>query len=209
VADERALIENMLQHPSLYTSESCGCRQQIDLLCAGIRKACGGEMIKLRHYIANFFICAAQAFSPVPLDTDFKEYLGSVGATNKAVRIANYIKQNCSQDISVQSTSQALNYSTRHIQRVITDYYGISFSEMLTQYRLGRAMFLLCNTGDALEIIGEKSGFRDAKGLYRNFKEYLSMTPSDFRKETQAVSAESPPASENVQLNKRTDSIES
>ena len=102
--------------------------------------------------------------------------------TNKAIRINEYICSNFMHDITVQSVASALNYSPRHLQRIIMEYYSVSFSDLLIQYRLAMAKSLLGLSDYSIETVSEKCGFSSIRSFEKNFKERLGITPTAFRK---------------------------
>ncbi|GEM_PF-1985906 len=182
IEDEEVLLKNMLSHSCLHTQDFCGCRNEVDMLCRELANGRMGGLVKIRNYVANFFISAIQSFSKINKRSDFEELIQSEGILNKAVRIADYMWRNCAQDLTIKSVARALNYSPRHVQRIISDYFCISFFELLIQYRLGQAENMLRYTDDSLELVGERAGFRNAQGLRRCFKAHLSITPSEYRR---------------------------
>jgi AraC-like DNA-binding protein len=179
--DERDLLGNLLSHPWLHAKDICGCRQEIDSLCLGLAKKYMGEFVKMRSYLLNFFISAIQSFSEVHQRPDF-DTIVNVGIVNKAVRIAYYVWNHCSDALTVRSIAAALNYSPRHIQRIISEYFNINFSDLLIQSRVGYAKLLLCTTTASMEIISEKAGFGSSKSLCKHFKASTNLSPSEYRK---------------------------
>ena len=193
VEDEVRLLENMQSHDVLHAKDICGCLHERKSFCIEQENGRMGGIVKLYGYLTNFFISAIQSFSDVRKRPDLAELINSEGIRNRAVRIAKYMWKHCDQDITIQTVAMDLNYSRRHVQRIISEYFGMGFAELLTQYRLGKAKTLLCHSNDSLERVAQKSGFNDARTLRRKFKEQLDLTPSDYRsqmKQRQSVQSQ-------------------
>lgn len=182
VEDEISLLENLRRHDVLHAADVCGCDRDIQHLYEEQQREWIGGIIKLQNYVTNFFITALQSFVDVRTRPDQDELLVNEGIRNKAVRIAEHIRIHCEKDLTIQRVADELNYSTRHVQRILSDYFGLGFFELLTLYRLGKAKVLLCRPGVSIEMVAQQSGFGDANKLRRKFKEHLHITPTEYRK---------------------------
>ncbi len=180
VKDEKRVLENMLKHEFSKVSDSCGCRMAIDILCRNLESRRMGEFIKLQNLVTDFLISAAQSFSVVLRRSDFDE-ITDVGISNNAVKIASYIKQHHTEDISLQSVSEALSYSPRHIQRMILEYFNVTFTDLLHEYRIGTAKKLLFESDYSIEILSQKVGYSDRRSFCKHFKNRVGFTPSEYR----------------------------
>jgi AraC-like DNA-binding protein len=181
VSDEMFLIQNMICHDSLQGKDECGCIYELQILCETFAHKTLGGLLRINNYLSNFFISAAQSFAKGRSRADFDQLVFCETTKNKAIRISDWIWKNCTEDLNLKEVSEHFNYSPRQIQRIIFDYFGIGFLDLLTQYRLGRAKCLLSHTMDSIELISQASGFHTAKNLRRNFKESFGVTPSKYR----------------------------
>jgi AraC-like DNA-binding protein len=187
--DEQYLIQNMLKRRFLHAKDSCGCRAEIDSICACITKKYMGSMIKLHNYVLNFFISALQSFSNYRRRPDVEQVI-NIGILNKAERIAAYIADHCCEALTVEQVSNALHFSPRHIQRIVSDYYHIRFLDMLNYCRIGRAKQFLCNSEYSIEYISCRCGYGSAQILCKHFKQNEGISPSAYRKK---MKCEEPP----------------
>ena len=180
VKDEKKIVEKMLDYKYAQVEDSCDCMNTIEKLCQDLKSRRMGEYIKLRNLVTDFLLSAAQSFSIVRSRKDFDE-ITDVGISNKAIKIAEYIKNHHTEDISLQSVSEALAYSSRHIQRIILEYYNVTFSDLLHEYRIGKAKRMLFESDWSIEILSQKVGYNTRKSLCKHFKNRVGLTPSEFR----------------------------
>ena len=186
IKDERFLIQNMRAHPWLRAQDGFGCRAAVDSLCYSQQTHYMGDFIKIRNYMANFFISALQAYSPIKSRPDFIEAITPENERikNQTLKIAHYIQTHYTDDLSIENVSRALSYSPRHIQRMVSGYFGMSFSNLVLCYRIGHAQHLLYLTDLTIEQISERCGFSSSKIFTRHFKEQHGMTPTEYRHQT-------------------------
>ena len=181
VDEEEVLVSRLLDKTTVLARDTCGCLVELRSICRSLSRGRTGEYTKIKNYLSNFFISAIQSLCKASVTEDFSEdYFSAV--SNKAVRIRTYMISHCDQPLTVQSVSSALSYSPRHVQRIISDYYGISFSRMLTECRLNRIKWLLTHTDESLDYICEESGINSSASLYKLFKKNTGMSPTEYRK---------------------------
>ncbi len=84
-------------------------------------------------------------------------------------------------NLSINELACQLHMSPRHINRILLDYYGITFHEKLMATKVKFAELLLRTTD---QTIGEISANCDvtAACLIENFKKNYGMTPAKYRK---------------------------
>jgi AraC-like DNA-binding protein len=86
-------------------------------------------------------------------------------------------------NITIKSIAKLLNLSTRQVQRLIKEKYGISFLEMRTQSRLNAAANMLVSyQNNSIQKIAENVGFTDCVYFSSKFKEHFGIRPSEYRK---------------------------
>ncbi|MGC9459973.1 helix-turn-helix transcriptional regulator [Vibrio genomosp. F10] len=96
-------------------------------------------------------------------------------------RASRYIENHYSQGIKISDLCQKLHMSESSAYRMFERHYGMSFSEHLKQYRIGKSCELLINTRFPIALVAEKTGFKNLSNFNRQFKELKTMTPSEFR----------------------------
>lgn len=181
ITDEKQLVRQLCSSPTAICRDSGAVKDCIDRLCAALRDNLVGTPSRLPALLSELLLCAMQCFSGCSVRQKPIAANESV-LTNKAIRINEYICSNFMHDITVQSVASALNYSPRHLQRIIMEYYSVSFSDLLIQYRLAMAKSLLGLSDYSIETVSEKCGFSSIRSFEKNFKERLGITPTAFRK---------------------------
>ena len=99
-----------------------------------------------------------------------------------AERIKAYIDNNLTQDISLSSISEYVNYSPTYVSRVFRQHYGASYIDYLNSSRVKLSQELLSARGDlSVKEIGFQVGFNNLQSFFRIFKKYTGMTPLQYR----------------------------
>ncbi len=88
------------------------------------------------------------------------------------------------QKVDVNQLAAELHVSRRHVNRILHEYYGMSFEEMVLERKLKLAEHLLLNTSKSIAEISEICGFSPSY-LNRTFKEKFKTTPAKYRKMNQ------------------------
>lgn len=99
----------------------------------------------------------------------------------KMLDISTYMFENF-QTVTLKSLADHFNYSESYLCRLIRQYSGESFTQIMKSYRLDRASKLLLDTNMKLDDICDAIGYKDATQFIRDFKKKYQMTPSKYRK---------------------------
>jgi two-component system, response regulator YesN len=113
--------------------------------------------------------------------------LNEMNETNKELNsieaIANYIKQNYAEEISLQEFSEKFYLSREYISRKFKQIYGVNLSEYIVSIRINKAKELLKFPNLKIYEIAGKIGYQDDKYFRKVFKKIVGMTPNEYRKE--------------------------
>lgn len=101
---------------------------------------------------------------------------------NKLSTITDYMKQNYSKELSLESLARIFNYSPTYLSRMFRKYAQMSYKTYLDDLRLRHAYNDLVNTDLSIGMIAEKNGFAGSKAFARVFKERYGVLPSEYRK---------------------------
>lgn len=85
-------------------------------------------------------------------------------------------------DISLSELAQFFNYSERQMARILKDYTGKTFTELIQNAKLTKACDLLKNTDMPIQMIIETTGYSNCSYFYNIFKEQYQITPAKYRK---------------------------
>ena len=90
-------------------------------------------------------------------------------------------------DYRVEDVASFVGLSRSQLFRVCRRYGGRSPQQMLSQLRLSRAKQLLSGTGLTLAEVAASSGYASAARLGEVFRDALGMTPTEYRRRTDAT----------------------
>lgn len=88
-----------------------------------------------------------------------------------------------SENLSLESLSQALGVHPVHISRAVPKYLASSLGDYLRQEKIKKALSYMLNSSYSLTEIANLCGFSDQSHFTRTFKNYLHVTPRAFRKQ--------------------------
>lgn len=100
---------------------------------------------------------------------------------NKLSEIVDYIKDNYSEEITLERLGSTFGYSSTYISKMFQKYAGCGFKKYLENVRLEHAVKELDQTKDSLDIIAARNGFPDRKALSKAFQNLYNMTPRQYR----------------------------
>jgi AraC-like DNA-binding protein len=111
---------------------------------------------------------------------------GSNPLKDKIIRLLDQEKVYRHEDITLPKLSEMLDESLHDVSRVINQEIGLTFNDMVNQYRIRDAKeFLLKESReDKILCVALECGFKSIATFNRAFKKYTQMTPSEFRQRT-------------------------
>jgi iron complex transport system substrate-binding protein len=93
-----------------------------------------------------------------------------------------YLEKHYREPVMFQEIADMFGISGGQLTRLFKKKEGMSLQEYLIQRRIEAACHDLKHTEATIKEIATGSGFADEKNLFRMFKKYYKMTPSDYRK---------------------------
>ena len=100
-------------------------------------------------------------------------------------QIEMWFADNFANQITEEDLANEISISKRHLSRVFSDIYGMSFREKLIEVRLHRAAQLLEQTDFNVDKIALAVGYRSFSGFLRAFVDFFGCTPHQYRKNRQ------------------------
>lgn len=95
--------------------------------------------------------------------------------------ILNYIDENLSGDLSLNTLAKISFVSPSHISRVFKSNFNMNITDFITTKRIILAKELLINHDYPISYIAEKCGYNSLPHFYRTFKDETLFTPSGYR----------------------------
>lgn len=95
--------------------------------------------------------------------------------------ILKYIEQHLD-TITLKELSAFFNYSDRQITRILKDYTGKTFTELLQESRLSKACELLKQPDVSIHSIIGTVGYSNATYFYSLFQNRFGLTPTEYRR---------------------------
>ncbi len=98
-------------------------------------------------------------------------------------RVYGYIMENYRKKITAQEVASMVNMSESAFSHFFKKSTNRSFSNFLTETRLGEVCKLLLETQDSVSEICFKCGYKNLSNFNRLFKKYRGMTPVEYRRQ--------------------------
>lgn len=96
-------------------------------------------------------------------------------------RIVEYVENNYTEDITLDSAAEMAGFSKCYFSRVFSKQTGIGFSRFLLRKRISVAAHLLSTTQLSIVQVSAQSGFSSLSTFNRTFKEIHGCSPSEYR----------------------------
>jgi len=98
-------------------------------------------------------------------------------------QLAQYLKENISQNISLEDLAGVLQLSVFHFTRTFRADFGCPPHVYIVQERIKQARQLLARKALPLKVVAARSGFSDQSHMTRLFRRFLNVTPAEYRRE--------------------------
>ncbi len=99
-----------------------------------------------------------------------------------------YIDENFDKLITRDTVAAHLKISPNYFSRVFREQGAMTFSDYVTQVRIGKAKFMLEKYDLPLSQIAQRCGFNDFNYFYKVFKKVVGRTPTEYRNSVQTRS---------------------
>lgn len=134
-----------------------------------------GSNNQLLKYLLQSFICAPNA-----LIKSQKINFSSIDEKS-LYPVINYMNDNF-KDITLRELADKFGYNKNYLGNKISKETNHTFKELLQMRKLNIACNLLQSTNLNMDQISEHVGYDNHSSLFRLFKSYLKITPTEYRK---------------------------
>lgn len=97
-------------------------------------------------------------------------------------RLRTRLYNNPSADWQVPQMADSAALSLSYFQHLYKDFFGCSCQQDIINARLAQARFYLSSTDMKIKSLSEFCGYENELHFMRQFKKYVGMTPSEYRK---------------------------
>ena len=105
----------------------------------------------------------------------------NTGDTEKINNVFEFIMKNYTNEIYVQEIASKLNMSVASFSRYFKHHTRKTFSDYVTEIRIGYVCRLLMENNHSISEICYKSGFDNLSNFYRHFKKITGIIPKEYR----------------------------
>ena len=84
------------------------------------------------------------------------------------------------QTVTLRTIAEQFHYNPSYLSALIKQTTGKNFKQLLTEYRLNRALVELKSEGKTVERVAVDCGYRDLSTFYRAFAKRFGCTPREF-----------------------------
>ncbi len=103
------------------------------------------------------------------------------------VRVINYIENNLSEKISLETLAAQANVSKYHFCRLFAHHMGMTPLQFAIFFRIEKSKELIRRGDQTVSEIAVQVGFNDLGTFLRQFRKITGVTPTDYRKSVNPV----------------------
>lgn len=142
------------------------------------------EFNSIDKYSDRILTSMMSAFFIRLLRSDVKNIVVPMNSVTSSDRniifILNHIFANFN-NITLKDLSLKYNYSERQMARILKEYTGKTFINIIQDIKLQKACELLKNPNISINKVIESIGYSNTTHFYKIFKKHYNMTPIDYR----------------------------
>ena len=150
--------------------DSCCIRTLLEMMVIEYANPQADTQAILQPMVLTLLMIAARQYKrsiPVPKDERLSE------------RIVRYIGEH-SDVVTLKDISKHFSYHPNYISTLLHREIGKSFSEILLEQRMERAVFLLKGTKLSVEEIAAMLGYSNSSNFYKAFRKFYQCSPRDY-----------------------------
>lgn len=129
--------------------------------------------LSLKIHLSRLLLTLARSM-PIPVSGNGSNRL-------RAEKIRVYIDSNYFEPLTAADIATKLGISTRHVNNIYKERYGMTPMQYLVQVRIGLARKLLEETDKDVISICFEVGYDSVSTFYRSFKAIAKMSPKSYR----------------------------
>lgn len=100
--------------------------------------------------------------------------------------VKEYIQKHYANDITLNTISQNLGFSSSYLTKVFNKVMGITPSKFIRDYRMNIAKQLLNEPGSSINAVSAAIGYSDPFHFSKSFKQTFGISPSEYKNTVQS-----------------------
>ncbi|MBR4933705.1 MAG: helix-turn-helix transcriptional regulator, partial [Clostridia bacterium] len=96
-------------------------------------------------------------------------------------RMFEFIQAYYGNSCTLHDLSSHMGYDYSYLSSYFKRIVGMSFNDYVNQVRVSHASYLLSNTDLGILSVSNECGFKSLRSFNRNFKEHMTVTPTEYR----------------------------
>jgi transcriptional regulator GlxA family with amidase domain len=155
---------------------SGGITSGIDLALALVEEDWGRDVAL---HVARFLVVFLQRPGG---QSQFSSYLAQEASTRPDLReLQVWIMQHPDRDLKIEALAERMAMSPRNFARLFLSETGMTPAKFVEMARIDNARHQLTVTRLSIDVIADRSGFKDPERMRRAFLRHLGVNPSDYR----------------------------
>ena len=133
------------------------------------------ELLSILHDLStarNTTLLSDITFSKETVDYD----------SRRLQQVFDYINKRFSEPITLREVARLAHMSEASFSRFIKQHTGFTFTEKLTEIRLGHVSRMLIDTTQSIAEIANRCGFNNLSNFNKIFRQHKGCTPKEFKK---------------------------
>ena len=126
----------------------------------------------LGEYLVDTVITMVEQYQSAKMNQERKPVLMAI----------DYMKEHFADKITLEEVAELSGFNTNYFSELFKKETGENFSNYLVGIRMEEAKKLLRDTNEAVYVIGERVGYKDAKYFSQQFVKVVGIKPAEYRK---------------------------
>jgi len=98
--------------------------------------------------------------------------------------LRDYLRENYKKDLSLSAIAGILDLHPVYLSREFSRYFGVTMGSYIRKLKVENALLLFRQPSLSLTEIGYMAGFADQSHFIRCFRDFLGVTPGQYRERT-------------------------
>ncbi|WP_235782076.1 AraC family transcriptional regulator [Paenibacillus senegalensis] len=137
--------------------------------------------LSLKILLSQFLITLARSVTPVSSGSQ-AAYVHAPANPLRAEKVRKYLDTHYFEPLTAPDIASKLGISTRHVNNIFKEQYGLTPMQYLTRIRIQVAERLLAETDKSIISICFEVGYDSVSTFYRCFKAETNVSPNTYRK---------------------------